>query len=119
MDGDGFAVRILSLIYFLNLLNLLNLLNFIHFQKKAPGNAPRVEPRPEPRAEKKPPPLLREALARALRSSAGMPSVRPSRLESTPKRPESPCNAAIWRWKAVFVKASWFCCAWPASAIPF
>src|SRR5690242_9115242 len=42
-------------------------------QKNAPGRAPRVEPRPEPSAEKKPPPPLREALLRTLRSSAGMP----------------------------------------------
>src|SRR5947208_4344576 len=87
-------------------------------QRKAPGRAARVEPRPEPREEKKPP-VLREALLRTLRSSEGMPSVRPRRLESTPNRPERPCNAAIWRWNAVLVKASWFFCAWPASAIPF
>src|SRR4029077_3471520 len=74
-------------------------------QKTAPGRAPSVEPMPEPSAEKKPPPVLREALARTLRSSAGMPSVRPRRLESTPKRPDRPCSAAIWRWNAVLVKA--------------
>jgi hypothetical protein len=74
-------------------------------QRKAPGRAASVEPRPEPRAEKKPP-VLREALLRTLRSSAGMPSVRPRRFESTPKRPERPWSAAIWRWKAVLVKAS-------------
>ena len=39
-----------------------------------------MEPRPEPSAEKNPPPLLREALLRTLRSSAGMPSVRPRKI---------------------------------------
>ena len=41
--------------------------------------------------------VLREALLRALSNSAGMPSVRPRRFESMPKRPERPCSAAIWR----------------------
>src|SRR5258708_1157155 len=72
--------------------------------RKRPGRPPRVPPRLEPRELKKP--LGREALARALRSSAGMPRVRPRRLVSTPKRPERPCSAAIWRWKAVLLKAS-------------
>src|SRR5713226_2814940 len=98
-------------LYFLNLLYVPRRFPEIIFgclrnQKNAPGRAPRVEPRPEPRAEKNPPPLLREALLRTLSSSAGMPRVRPRRLESTPKRPESPCSAAICRWNAVLVKAS-------------
>ena len=65
---------------------------------------PRVPPRLEPSELKKP--LGREALARVLSNSAGMPRVRPRRLVSTPKRPERPCSAAIWRWKAVLLKAS-------------
>jgi len=52
-------------------------------QNKAPGRAPSVEPRPEPSAEKNPP-LLREALERTFKSSAGIPRVRPRRLESMP-----------------------------------
>src|SRR5712692_11537334 len=78
-------------------------------QRNRPGRPPSVPPSEEPSEEKNP--LGREALARALSSSAGMPRVRPRRLVSTPKRPESPCSAAIWRWKAVLLNASWFCCA--------
>src|SRR5882762_8094509 len=53
------------------------------FQINAPGRAPRVLPSPEP-SELKKPPWLREALARAFSSSAGMPRVRASRLLSVP-----------------------------------
>ena len=63
--------------------------------RKRPGTPPKVLPRPTPRVEKKP--EGREALARTLRSSAGMPRVRPRRLVSTPNNPERPCSAAIWR----------------------
>jgi hypothetical protein len=44
-----------------------------------------VPPKVEPRELKKP--LGREALARALSNSDGMPKVRPGRLVSTPKMP--------------------------------
>ena len=61
----------------------------------APGSAPSVLPSEEPSEEKNP--EGREALARTLRSSGGMPSVRPRRFVSTPKSPERPCRAAICR----------------------
>src|SRR5258707_6924470 len=86
--------------------------------KNNPGTPPSAPPRLDPSDEKNPP-LFREEFARTFSSSAGIPSVLPNRLESMPNNPESPCNAAICRRKAVLLKFNWFCCARFPAATPF
>src|SRR5260370_38552999 len=76
-------------------------------QKNRPGRPPRVPPSEEPRELKKP--LGREALARALSNSAGMPRGGPWGIVATPERPGGAFTAGISRRRAGLLNAGALC----------